>query len=163
MAAKKKSKKKRTAKQIAATKKLVALNKKKGKRKASKKKASSRKASKKHIPTLAEMRGHLAKKHVAQNVTLDDGTSWKSSPKGWVATGAPKKAGKKKASKKTGKKSTPKPKTKTVTAADIMKGSFRGSSPSNLSAVWVCAGPKRTGCGGGKSKLKGSRVIGVLR
>lgn len=29
--------------------------------------------------------------------------------------------------------------------------------------AWVCAGPKRTGCGGGKKRYGGSRQLGVLR
>lgn len=29
--------------------------------------------------------------------------------------------------------------------------------------AWVCVGPKRTGCGGGKKGRRGSRVFGVLR
>lgn len=29
--------------------------------------------------------------------------------------------------------------------------------------AWVCAGPSRTGCGGGKKRYGGSRQIGVLR
>lgn len=29
--------------------------------------------------------------------------------------------------------------------------------------AWVCAGPKRTGCGGGRKRYGGSRQIGVLR
>lgn len=29
--------------------------------------------------------------------------------------------------------------------------------------AWVCAGPTRTGCGGGKKRYGGSRQIGVLR
>ena len=29
--------------------------------------------------------------------------------------------------------------------------------------AWVCVGPKRTGCGGGKKGRRGSRVMGILR
>lgn len=29
--------------------------------------------------------------------------------------------------------------------------------------AWVCAGPKRTGCGGGRKGRRGSRVLGILR
>lgn len=29
--------------------------------------------------------------------------------------------------------------------------------------VWVCGGPARTGCGGGKRRYGGSRQLGVLR
>lgn len=31
------------------------------------------------------------------------------------------------------------------------------------SKAWVCAGPRRTGCGGGRRGRRGSRVIGILR
>ncbi len=45
-----------------------------------------------------------------------------------------------------------------VTAASILRGArSRGAK------LWICRGPKRTGCGGGKKRLKGSRVVGVLR
>lgn len=45
-----------------------------------------------------------------------------------------------------------------VTYGQIMS-QLRGSR----NKAWVCAGPKRTGCGGGRKGRRGSRVIGVLR
>lgn len=52
------------------------------------------------------------------------------------------------------KKRVSKPKEKTVTAASILKG-----SKSYKTKAWLCAGPKRTGCGGGK---KGGHVLATL-
>lgn len=45
-----------------------------------------------------------------------------------------------------------------MTYGQVMK-QLRGSRMK----AWVCAGPKRTGCGGGRRGRRGSRVIGVLR
>lgn len=45
-----------------------------------------------------------------------------------------------------------------VTYSQIM-GRLRGTR----SKAWVCAGPRRTGCGGGRKGRRGSRVIGILR
>lgn len=42
-----------------------------------------------------------------------------------------------------------------VTAASIIKG-----AKSRGYKAWVCAGPKRSGCGGGK---KGGHVVGILK
>lgn len=45
-----------------------------------------------------------------------------------------------------------------LTYAELM----RGLSNTKLKA-WVCAGPTRTGCGGGRKRYGGSRQIGVLK
>lgn len=47
---------------------------------------------------------------------------------------------------------------KRITYGQIMT-QLRGSRMK----AWVCAGPKRTGCGGGRKGRRGSRVLGVLR
>lgn len=45
-----------------------------------------------------------------------------------------------------------------VTAASILRGArARGKK------LWVCSGPKRSGCGGGKKGRRGARVVGILR
>lgn len=177
MAAKKKSKKKRSEKQIAATNKLVALNKKKGgKKKAGKKKAGKKKAvknAKKASSAPAKKTRKKAKRAKKAPFTkttrsMPDGSVWMQRADGsWAAVRGPglgtKKKRKSSGGKKAAKKSTPKPSTKTLTAKDILSGRATGSTPSNVSAIWVCAGPKRTGCGGGVKGRKGSRVVGVFR
>lgn len=45
-----------------------------------------------------------------------------------------------------------------ISYGSIMK-QLRGSK----NKAWVCAGPTRTGCGGGRKGRRGSRVIGILR
>jgi hypothetical protein len=46
----------------------------------------------------------------------------------------------------------------TITANQIIKR----RTPGQLK-LWLCAGTRRTGCGGGKANRKGSRVVGHLR
>lgn len=169
-------KKKRTPAQIRATKKLVALNKKKAKKKRGKKKAKkkakkkvAKKARKKASRKCPPARKKKAKKKVTRKTTkktvarrtMADGSKWRLSATSgeWIAVSGPKKKrGKKKASRKTSKASKKKLSGRSVTLKDI----HMVPHPKNLTAKWICAGPKFTGCGGGKKRLQGSRVVGYL-
>lgn len=123
-----------------------------------------------------------------KTITLADGSKWAWNPNSEnfdlpvaTPTRRKKKASKKKASKKTVKKASKKKATKKVakktsskkkvskkkatkkpadqrivTADDVIGGK---AARKGKGAMWVCAGPTRTGCGGGK---KGGHVVGIL-
>lgn len=60
-------------------------------------------------------------------------------------------------------------------SGSMRRGSGRSGRPMSMAGVhsflrshrgtkaWICVGPKRTGCGGGKKGGRGSRVLGFLR
>lgn len=131
------------------------------------KKAAKKKTAKKRKSTMG------MPSDVVKTRTMPDGSKWHMTPKGnWVATKGPKKSPKRKAAKKrAAKKSTPRKSTKkapatgdrrVVTMKDIIAGAVAVPKGANVTAKWICAGPKRTGCGGGKAHGQGSRVIGHL-
>lgn len=157
MAAKKTGKKRRTKAQIAATERLVKANKKRAREKKKGKKAKKSKAKKRAggcPPAVA----HEVKRLVDANARLRSELAVAKKRKTSKKKTSKKKAGKKKTAKKRASKKTNGKAVRTVTAASILKGAARGGQ-----RVWVCAGRIRTGCGGGKKTLQGSRVVGVLR
>jgi hypothetical protein len=153
-AAKKTVKKTRTAAQKAATAKLVALNKakragkapaKKAARKAPAKKATRRAASRPVFgPTATDAQLDMLERRYAGKVKRRSTLAAKRAEKeksltladfkrGVVASAAPPKAGARRSGRKAQKVYT---------------------------VAYVCAGPRRSGCGGGK---KGSHVIATIR
>jgi hypothetical protein len=96
---------------------------------------------------------------------MADGSVWelRASSGQWVAVKGPtrKKASVRKVSKK--RKSTSKTRKKpvnVVTAKDILGGKAGGrKAGASVTAKWICEGPRRTGCGGGK---RGGHVVGHI-
>lgn len=149
-AAKKTVKKTRTAAQKAATAKLVALNKAKRAGKAPAKKASTKKTTRRAAsrpvfgPTATDAQLDMLERRYAGKVKRRSTLAAKRAEKeksltladfkrGVVASAAPPKAGARRSGRKAQKVYT---------------------------VAYVCAGPRRSGCGGGK---KGSHVIATIR
>jgi hypothetical protein len=147
---------------------------KKTRKKAAKKaakKASAGRAAVESALAAVEKRTGLRSARVGRGELYGDPEMIREVQKRLAAKKAAKTTPKPKASKKAAKKPSKKPSksTQIVTAAEILGGVVGTAKAPGKTArrsgrkpakIWVCGGPVRTGCGGGK---KGGHVMGHLR
>jgi hypothetical protein len=169
-----KRKKPRTAAQKRATAALVRANKaRKGKKKSSKKRASKKRTTKKktgarkakrvtrsavakEVKDVLDQAAVMGKRQYEKGFKDGKAAAKKTTRKPSRKKATKKRAGKKRASKKTARGGGPFGSgrvPKNITAAAIIGGSKKSSAANQF---WVCAGKKRTGCGGGK---QGGHVV----
>lgn len=154
--ARRKGKRRATKAQLRALKKAHAANRRKHakkrkpkRRKTAKRRKTSRKRSVAHHMRAASRRGFQP-----QSSGGGVASHYHSGSRSYAANIA--KASKRRRRKAKGmKRFSKKSKGGVVTAASIIKG-----ARSQGYKAWVCAGPKRSGCGGGR---KGGHVVGILK